>query len=334
MSGHTPPCDHTALGIDIGGANTKAATADGKYVEAIYLPLWRGADLAGALRKIAADAPAGASARVGVTITGELADCFATKGEGVSHIATAVKSVFPDAVFYGHDGRFYEETDDYRPLAAANWSASARYVGRVHRDVLFVDVGSTTTDVIPVVGGQPVAGSTDFERLCRDELIYAGALRTNLAALLPTVEVRGCTARTAPELFAVTGDVYLLLGRLAPEDYTCDTPDGRGRGPEDAARRIARLVCCDLAELEAADVMAIVSQAHARQRDDLAGAIRRTAERHGLTRAAICGLGSFLARDALGELGMPFAPVADERISRVFPAYAVANQLEEKRDVT
>jgi probable H4MPT-linked C1 transfer pathway protein len=320
------------LGIDIGGANTKAATADSSYVASIYLPLWRGADLKGTLERICRDAPAGGP--VGVTITGELADCYPTKKDGIDHISGVVKSVFPDAVFYGSDGRFSRDTGDARLFSAANWSASARYTGRVHGDVLFVDIGSTTTDIIPIVGGKPVAGLTDFERLTRGELVYAGALRTNLAALLRTVRIKGLKARTASELFAITGDVYMLLGRIEPGDYTCDAPDGGGKTVEEAARRIARLVCCDLSELDMEDVREIALQAHRSQVDDLVDAIRTVAAKHGLKRAAICGLGAFLARDALGELAMPFAQVPDARISKVFPAYAVACLLEEEKNVT
>jgi probable H4MPT-linked C1 transfer pathway protein len=319
------------LGIDIGGANTKAATADGSYVASFYLPLWRGADLHGTLARIKKDAPAG---QVGVTITGELADCYPTKKDGIDHIASVVKSVFPDAVFYGSDGRFHRDTADTRLFSAANWSASARYVGRLHRDVLFVDIGSTTTDIIPVIDGEPAAGLADFERLARGELVYAGALRTNLAALLRRVQVKGLEVRTSSELFAISGDVYLLLGRIAAGDYTCDAPDGGGKSQEEAARRIARLVCCDLSELGMDDVREIASQAYRSQVDDLKDAIRTVAEKHGLKRASICGLGSFLARDALDGLAMPFAQVPDPRISKVLPAYAAACLLEEENRVT
>jgi probable H4MPT-linked C1 transfer pathway protein len=192
------------LGIDIGGANTKAATADGRYVASIYLPLWRDADLKGTLDRIRREAPAGRPVgahpdRVGVTITGELADCYPTKKDGIDRISRIVTDVFPDAAFYGSDGRFHRDTGDAALFSAANWSASARYLGRVHGDVLFVDIGSTTTDIIPVVGGKPVAGLTDFGRLTRGELIYAGALRTNLAAILRHVTVKGLEAGTASE---------------------------------------------------------------------------------------------------------------------------------------
>lgn len=243
-----------------------------------------------------------------------------------------VKEVFPDALFYGYDGRFYADTSNYSLFSAANWSASARYLGQVHGSVLFVDTGSTTTDIIPVVSGEPKASPTDFGRLSSDELIYAGALRTNLAALLQTVEVRGRRTRTASELFAITADAYLLLGLLKPEDYACDTPDGGPKDEEGAARRIARVVCCDLEELGWEGAREIAGEARSRQVGELREAAAAVARRHGLGKAAICGLGSFLVKEALLGLGMPFATVGDERLSRVFPAYAVARLLAEKRE--
>ncbi len=162
------------LGLDIGGANTKMASADGNFTASAYLPLWKGCDIEGTLRAIKENA--GAIDVIGVTITGELADCFATKKEGIGHISAAVKNVFPRAVFYGSDGKFYPDVAKTKLFSAANWSASARFIGKEQKNILFIDIGSTTSDIIPIVNGIPVAGMTDFERLSRSELIYAGAL--------------------------------------------------------------------------------------------------------------------------------------------------------------
>jgi len=316
------------LGLDIGGANTKAASSDGRFTYSAYLPLWRGVDLEGMLGDIRQRA--GAVDAIGVTITGELADCYASKNEGIGHITAAVKRIFPEAVFYGSDGRFHPYGDDHRLLSAANWSASARHIGTIHKNILFIDVGSTTSDVIPVVDSVPEAGLTDFERLSRGELVYAGALRTNVAALLRTVTLGDRTVRTSSELFAITADVNLLLGHIGGEDYTCDAPDGGGKGLDGAARRLARVVCCDLEELPMDDVMEVARQAYRRQVDDLKEGIGLVAGRYGLGRAIVCGSGDFIAVDALREIGMPFSKVAGvfgERVSRVFPAYAVARLL-------
>ncbi len=316
------------LGLDIGGANTKAASSDGRLAYSAYLPLWKGCDLDGALRDISRKA--GTVDAVGVTITGELADCYSSKKEGIGHITSAVKRVFPEAVFYGSDGEFYPEAGDHRLLSAANWSASARLIGTIHNNIIFVDVGSTTSDIIPVVDGAPKAGLTDFERLSRGELIYAGALRTNVAVLLRAVTLGKKTVRTASELFAVTGDVNLLLGNISEEEYTCDAPDGANKDAEGAARRLARVVCCDLEELSKGGATEIARQAYRQQVDDLKEGIARVAECHGLNSAIVCGAGEFIAMDALKELGMPFSKVTGiygEHVSRVFPAYAVARLL-------
>jgi probable H4MPT-linked C1 transfer pathway protein len=320
------------LGIDIGGANTKAASSNGHFIYSKYLPLWKGCDIAGTLKEIGQKA--GHIDAVGITITGELADCYASKKEGIGHIAAEAKKVFPKAVFYGSDGKFYASADDHRLLSAANWSASARFIGSVYRDIIFIDIGSTTTDIIPIVDGEPAAGLTDFERLSRGELIYAGALRTNVAALLHAVRLRDKPVRTSSELFAITADVNLLLGRISEENYTCDAPDGAAKTKQAAALRLARVVCCDLEELAADEAVEVARQAYRRQLDDLKEGIVEVSERHGIKRAAICGIGDFIARDALAALGIPFTMISTEfgkDVSRVFPAYATAKLLERSR---
>ncbi len=46
-------------------------------------------------------------------------------------------------------------------------------IGKEIGDCVFVDVGSTTSDIIPIISGEHRAGLTDFERLLRSELVYA-----------------------------------------------------------------------------------------------------------------------------------------------------------------
>jgi hypothetical protein len=316
------------LGLDIGGANTKAASADGSFTCSAYLPLWKGSDVEGTLKKIRSSA--GTVESVGVTITGELADCYASKKEGIEHISGEVKKVFPDVRFYGSDGLFHRDTRDYNLFSAANWAASARLIGLSHKNILFIDIGSTTTDIIPISNGTPSAGMTDLDRLSSGELIYAGALRTNVAALLHVVALRGKAVRTSSEFFAVTGDVNLLLGHISRADYACDTPDGGPKTEAGAALRIARVVCCDLEELTVDETTELARQAYRRQLDDLKEGISEVSARSGIKKAIICGLGSFIARDALEELGMPYTTVEvehDRAISQVFPAFAVARLL-------
>src|SRR5271157_2649863 len=318
------------FGLDIGGANTKMASSDGNFTTSTYLPLWKGCDIEGTLNAF----KTGSVDKLGVTITGELADCFATKKEGIAQISRAVKRVYPAARFYGSDGKFYSDTGNYRLFSAANWSASARFIGISHKNILFIDIGSTTTDIIPIVDGVPAAGTTDFKRLSAGELIYAGALRTNVAALLHTVALRGNAVRTSSELFAITGDVNLFLDHITGEDYTCDAPDNANKDKAGAALRLARVVCSDMDEMSMDDSLEIARQAYRKQLDDLKEGIVEVAVRNGLKSAIVCGMGDFLAREALEELGMPYTMLDSEygkNVSKVFPAFAVARLLSMER---
>ncbi len=64
-------------------------------------------------------------------------------------------------------------------VAASNWVATALVVADEVPDAILIDMGSTTTDIIPIVGGVVRAiGLTDPDRLASGELVYTGALRT------------------------------------------------------------------------------------------------------------------------------------------------------------
>lgn len=316
------------LGIDIGGANTKVASSDGRLVELHYVPLWKNTGLSEVLLDIAKRLK---PEKAGVVITGELADCFPDKETGISYIVDAVNNAFSDAYFLDSSGVLTKEKK--RELAAANWMASALLVGKEHEDCIFVDIGSTTTDIIPIKEGIPHAGRTDFERLKASELVYSGVLRTNIAAILDTIKVNSATSRISSELFAITADAYLALGMIPAEEYTCDTPDGAGKRLVDAKRRLARVVCADLTEIGEEELFSIAQQVMEKQLLDIANALRDVANRHGISKIAACGLGEFLAKKAAEELGFDIVLLSEKygkEISKVFPAYAVARLLAEQ----
>jgi hypothetical protein len=320
------------IGLDIGGANTKLASSDGAIVELHYLPLWKNTQLPEVLKEIAQRLQ---PEKVAVVMTGELADCFEDKKQGIGFIKSCVDSAFglSKASYINSTGRFQNETDDIRKLAAANWAASAGLIGKEIGDCVFVDVGSTTSDIIPILSGEHKAGLTDFERLVRSELVYAGTLRTNLASLLEKVKLGQIWCRTASELFATTADAYLLLGKIDENMYTCETADGAGRRKIDAMRRLARLVCADLSEIQEEEIYEIAAQVKEKQISILAEAISEVAEKNGLKRVAAAGLGEFLIKEAAEKLGFECISVSDrwgEEISKVFPAYAAARLLASK----
>ncbi len=315
------------LGIDIGGANTKAASSDGRLVELHYIPLWKNTGLPEALLDISRRLK---PQKVGVVITGELADCFPDKETGISYIVDAVNNAFSDAYFLDSSGVFTKEKK--RSIAAANWTASALLVGKDYEDCIFVDIGSTTTDIIPIKEGAPHAGGTDFERLKSNELVYSGVLRTNIAAILGTVKINGAACRTSSELFAVTADAYMVLGMISGEEYTCETPDGAGKTMLDAKRRLARVVCADPTEIGEEELVSVAQQVMEKQVKDITDAIAEVARLHDLNIIVACGMGEFLAKRAAEELGFDVVVLSEKygkEISRVFPAYAIARLLDE-----
>src|SRR5690606_8142552 len=104
---------------------------------------------------------------------------------------------------------------DAGAVAAANWMATATVVAQVFREGLLLDVGSTTTDIVPVSDGRVAAsGRTDLDRLGAGELVYTGVLRTPVCAIARTAPFRGRRLRMAAEYFAIAADVHLWLGRI------------------------------------------------------------------------------------------------------------------------
>jgi probable H4MPT-linked C1 transfer pathway protein len=286
-----------ALGLDIGGANLKAATADRRAVTRPF-ELWKHPSrLADELAKLAGEFPG--HGPVALTMTGELCDCFQTKRDGVEHILAAAAAVFGDGVrVWSTEGRFLDVAGGQRsPLsvAAANWHALATFVGRLvpKGPALVIDVGSTTTDVIPILNGLPVSrGRTDMERMRSRELIYTGVRRTPICSLLgPAV---------AAELFATTLDVYLRLGMLSENAASFDTADGRAATVQCAHARLARMVGGDAETCKEGESLAIARRAFDIQRSLIADAIRQVWKQSSLEPAqvVIAGSGEFLARAA------------------------------------
>jgi len=235
----------SVLGLDIGGANLKAAHTSGA-ARLQPFDLWKEPErLPDALRSLLAELPS--SDLLAVTMTGELCDCFASKREGVHAILNAVESSADSAPIriWRNDGRFVDlEAARNTPLqvAAANWLALATFACRYAPTgaALLLDIGSTTSDIVPLLDGRPVPrGRTDPERLKCRELVYTGVRRTPVCALLQS--------DGAAEFFATMLDVYLILEKLPEDPADCRTADGRPATRADAHARLARMLCADLA---------------------------------------------------------------------------------------
>ena len=303
--------------MDIGGANTKAAWLDGGSLRTVSRPfeVWRDREaLAAVLREVATEVAAGPPSAVAITMTAELSDAFRTKREGVAFVLDAAQDAFGDRPLsvLTTDGELVPvEAARARPweVAAANWMATALAVADAHPDALLIDVGSTTADVVPIAGGRVAAtGHNDLERLLAGELVYTGALRTNLAAIAPRVPVRGGWCPVSSESFAISGDVHLVLGHLTPDAYDCPTPDGRPATAPFARERIARLVCADVDQLGEDEIDAIAAFLHGEQLRRLEDAARRVQRRLPPDAPVVAvGSGAFLGPEVAARLGRAVA---------------------------
>ncbi len=302
------------IGIDIGGANLKVVDDAGVHIH--YCPLWEGAPLRGLL--MGYRDPEGED-EAAVVMTGELADCFGSKSEGIAHITQAVMEVFPGARFYGTDARFHQGPT--RELAAANWLVSADYLRGIYPDAVLVDVGSTTTDIIPLHDFDSLTGLTDTKRLQQGYLVYTGMLRTPISALLRSVLLNGVDTGTSTEYFAIAADAHLVLGHIRSDQYICDAPDRGEKTPAAAVRRLAHVVCADPWEIGGeAGASRIAYAFWQAQRQLVSDKLERVRSVHGPGRVITAGIGSALFAWELGgtDLARSLGPYAD-----ALPAFAV-----------
>jgi probable H4MPT-linked C1 transfer pathway protein len=246
------------IGWDIGGVHLKAARAEsGRIVKAVQLaaPLRGGVDLlAAAFAR--AKAELGGAERHVATMTGELADTFASRAEGVECLAALAARELagtPLSIYAGPAGYVSPETAQrYAGLvASANWHACASFVAGRRADALFIDMGSTTTDVIPIAAGRVAArGYTDAERLAAGELVYTGLVRSFLMASAERAPFKGGWTTLINENFANMADVHRVLGTLPAEVDMMATADGREKTRKASRARLARMIGADAADAD------------------------------------------------------------------------------------
>jgi (4-(4-[2-(gamma-L-glutamylamino)ethyl]phenoxymethyl)furan-2-yl)methanamine synthase len=333
------------MGWDIGGVNTKAArlTREGEHpvIRTASFPYEVQRDPA-ALASVlvaAASAVGGEPSDLhGITMTAELSQAFRTKREGVEFILDGVEAAFAGARHYVYtaEGAFVGSPEARAaPLyvGASNWAATAHWLARWVPSCLLVDIGTTSTDLIPISEGKVVAqGRTDPERLLAGELVYSGALRTPAEAIARQVPLWGGTATVSADGFALIGDAHLWVGNLDEDEYTCTTPDGRPGSRGFAGERLARMVCADRDMLDDSAISLIAAALVRAQATTITKAVHRILNRWpGLNTAVVTGLGDFIAAEAAGAAGLTVLRLENQwgPAARIAPAAAVAWLLQE-----
>jgi probable H4MPT-linked C1 transfer pathway protein len=198
-------------------------------------------------------------------------------------------------------------------------------------------VGSTSTSIIPIINGQIAAqGKTDLDKLVCGELVYTGSLRTNLAAITQTVPVKGTVSTVSSELFALSGDIHLILNNITSEQYTCETADSKGTTHKEALNRLARLICADTEMLTENELIQIAQHIYEKQVQQITAGLKQVykyTKKTATTKVPIiiAGLGKdFLAKKAAEQIEtnpttiMDLGKLLPDKISLAVPAVGVA----------
>jgi probable H4MPT-linked C1 transfer pathway protein len=338
--------NNATLGWDIGGAHLKAVLvqSDGRALQAVQrpCPLWRGMDrLQQAVAEVLAELSS-LPVRHAITMTGELADIFPDRGTGVTLLAQHMGDWLK-----GADTVIYAGPEGFLPanaapaytdaIASANWYASAEFLARRCSPAVFIDVGSTTADLIVLHSGKPAArGYSDASRMQHEELVYTGVIRTPVMAVAQHLPFGGEWQRLAAEHFATMADVYRLTGELTQEHDMGDTADGQGRSEQESARRLARMVGRDLADADMQHWRQLARAVRSQQLRTLQLAVERQLSLHFLPDDVPFiggGAGTFLGRELARIMNRPFVeashwiegePSVTEWAGVCLPAYAVA----------
>lgn len=334
----------TCIGWDVGGAHLKAVLLDmdGQVLAAtqVYCPLWRGlVELEIAIDKILQEFNAD---RHAVTMTGELADIFANRRDGVMQIAATLAAKLHGEISYfaGRVGFVNKDAVEkyWLDIASMNWLASVQYAARKAPKALFVDIGSTTTDIALIDHATPqVRGFTDATRMQCDEVVYTGVVRTPIMAMAQKIPFAGQTSNVAAEYFATAADVYTLTGDLEPAENMAETADGADKTIQACACRVARMIGCDADDAPLASWVELANSFKNVQLEQISQALLKQMallkDRSDLQLIG-AGAGTFLVAELAAQLDLEYHPVSDfitgfdknatDMAVVCFPAYAVA----------
>lgn len=243
------------FGWDIGGAHLKLAIKESNltHVQQYICPIWQGLEkLEVVLQQIIQDYPIAQQAQHHITMTAELADIFPDREAGIQQIHSHLSHYLPVENMYYFTGDALIQgapinSQQYQAIASANWLATTCHISQYYNEGLVIDIGSTTTDIIPFFAGEPAhRGYTDQERLYTGELVYTGITRTNLISLTDKAPWAGQWQPLMAEHFATTADIYRLTEQLPTGVDLHPAADNGEKTLLGSARRLARLLGNDI----------------------------------------------------------------------------------------
>ena len=308
------------IGWDIGGAHVKAALLDetGQVLQVIQqpCPLWKGLFHLQSAIDAVLKAVAKVDVRHAVTMTGELVDCFDSREKGVEAIIRTMKAKLnsTDIVIFAGIRGFLRADEvgraDTMDIASANWIASAQFAAKRQTRALFVDIGSTTTDILLIEDHALKAeGHTDYERLVSGELLYTGIIRTAVMAVAQRAVFNDKEMGLMSEYFATMADVYRVTGDLCECHDQSETADGGEKTPRASARRLSRMTGYEFSENDWPLWQAFAQELKCQQKQMIYLAclkqMQRSAQPYSLCLVG-AGVGRFLVKELAGELQLDY----------------------------
>ena len=313
-----PTSSKIIIGLDIGGANTKAALVcfeNGEIKKCFsiieYFPFWEKSiiQIPEMLSKITYELIQKAGIQssdvyyLAIAVTAELSDAFQTKREGINIIRRALSQVFDvDKLFFISTKGYFIKID------------GVIFLGKYIKSGILIDAGSTTIDLIPIMNGKPsTQGKSDLERLVYHELIYTGGLRATIPSITHFVPINNESIRISFEKFALISDVHLILNNISEREYINDTADNRSKSITDCYARLSRIICADLESINTEQLYKIANFIYQKQIELILSEIKlfleetekRLPEISHPPKFFITGLSAkFLIRPALEKLGL------------------------------
>ena len=316
---------HSIIGWDIGGAHIKAALLDKngtiRHVFQQACPLWQGMEfLKQAVDFILSKLPEN-KYKHAITMTGELVDLFDGREQGVKQIISAMQDNLKGSqifIYAGQDGFLSPrqiKAHHYASIASANWLASASLVADKRKNGLFIDIGSTTTDILVLSDHKVQAiGLTDYDRLISGELVYTGIIRTAVMAVTQKAYFQGQTMGLMAEYFATMADVYRLTGELNEIHDQTETADGAEKTVSASAKRLSRMTGYEYCEHDLSLWQQFAQNIKSQQKHKIKTACERQLSRNLISDKDVfvgAGVGRFLVKQIADDLAYPYIDFTD-----------------------
>jgi len=176
-------------------------------------------------------------------MSGEMCDIFLNRKKGVKEILSLFsKRSFGNYIYTSNNGIIpIQKFEDFRFVASMNWHIIASYIKSIGKNIIAIDLGSTTTDIILIKNNKCINIRTDdCSGLKSSELLYTGILRTPTFSVTKYINYNNQKYHLIPEFYSTMGDIYRLLGVISLRDDYSDTADGRSKSTINTLIRISR----------------------------------------------------------------------------------------------